>query len=487
MFESLSEKLQAVFDRLGRKGRLTEEDVELALREVRVALLEADVSLKVVRQFVAAIKEKAVGQDVVHSLTPAQTVIKIVHEQLVELLGTTPPRLTVSPKPPTVVLMVGLQGSGKTTTSAKLSVQIKKMGHKPLLVAADPYRPAAVTQLQTLGKQIDVPVFHEASKKPPELAQAAVKYAEQNGLSFVIIDTAGRLQIDDDLMRELEAITSKVSPTETLLVADAMTGQEAVHVAEGFKQHVKVTGVILTKMDGDARGGAALSLREVTGVPIKYIGVGEKLDALEPFHPDRLAQRILGMGDVLSLIERAQEHVDQEQAARMQSKVVKGDFDLQDFLDQMGQLRKMAGGGGLLGLVEMIPGVGRAMKDARQAGQNLDEKQFKRIEAIIQSMTPDERRRPDIIGGSRKRRIAGGSGTSPAEINQLLNQFRQMQTLMRQLGRGGGLPGMPRGMPMPSMAGGFPSLPSGGVPVAAAPAAPSNRQRHKDRKKKKRR
>src|SRR6266849_3859059 len=352
MFESLSEKLQAVFDRLGRKGRLSDEDVELALREVRVALLEADVSLKVVRQFVAAIKEKAVGQDVLHSLTPAQTVIKIVHDQLVELLGTS----------------------------------------------------------------------------PPELAQAAVKYAEQNGLTFVVLDTAGRLQINEELMRELKSITSKVSPHETLLVADAMTGQEAVRVAEGFLEHVKLTGVILTKLDGDARGGAALSLREVTGVPIKYVGTGEKLDALEQFHPDRLAQRILGMGDVMSLIERAQEHVDQDQAAKMQSKVVKGEFDLQDFLEQMSQLRKMAGGGGLTGLVEMLPGVGKALKEARQAGQAVDENQFKRIEAIIQSMTIEERRRPDILGGSRKKRIAAGSGTSAAEINQLLTQFRQMQT-----------------------------------------------------------
>jgi signal recognition particle subunit SRP54 len=493
VFESLSEKLQGVFDRLGRKGRLTEEDVDLALREVRIALLEADVSLKVVRQFVAAIKEKAVGQDVVHSLTPAQTVIKIVHDQLVELLGTTPPRLTVAAKPPTVVLLVGLQGSGKTTTSAKLAVQIKKMGHKPLLVAADPYRPAAVTQLQTLGKQIDVPVFHDPSKKPPELAHAAVRHAEQNGLTFVVLDTAGRLQINDELMRELEAIKARVDPDETLLVADAMTGQEAVRVAEGFAAHVPLTGVILTKLDSDARGGAALSLREVTGVPIKYVGVGEKMDALEPFHPDRLAQRILGMGDVMSLIERAQEHVDQEQAAKMQSKVVKGDFDLQDFLDQMVQLKKMAGGGGLMGLVEMLPGVGRAMKEARQAGQSLDEREFKRVEAIIQSMTPDERRRPEIIGGSRKKRIANGSGTSPAEINQLLNQFRQMQTLMRQLGRGAG-GGLPRGG-LPSLGGmagmggmpAFPSgMPNGGAPVPAM-AAPSAPRRHKDRKKKKRR
>jgi signal recognition particle subunit SRP54 len=495
MFESLSEKLQSVFDRLGRKGRLSEEDVELALREVRVALLEADVSLKVVRQFVAAVKEKAVGQDVVHSLTPAQTVIKIVHDQLVELLGTSPPRLTVAAKPPTVVMLVGLQGSGKTTTAGKLAVQIRKMGHKPLLVAADPYRPAAVTQLQTLGKQIDVPVFHESGKKPPELAQAAVKYAEQSGLSFVIIDTAGRLQINEELMRELEAIEAKVAPHETLLVADAMTGQEAVRVAEGFRQHVPLSGVILTKLDSDARGGAALSLREVTGVPIKYVGTGEKLDALEQFHPDRLAQRILGMGDVLSLIERAQEHVDQEQAARMQSKVVKGEFDLQDFLDQMSQLRKMAGGGGLTGLVEMLPGVGRALKEARQAGQSVDEKQFKRIEAMIQSMTIEERRRPEIIGGSRKRRIAGGSGTSAAEINQLLAQFRQMQGLMKQLSKG--MPGT-RGLGqlggLGGLGGGMPSLPGMGQPAMAAPQpvaaagpAPSNRQHHKARKKKKRR
>src|ERR1700687_3166576 len=440
MFESLSEKLQSVFDRLGRKGRLSDEDVELALREVRVALLEADVSLRVVRQFVAAVKDKAVGQDVIHSLSPSHTVIKIVHDQLVELLGTSSPKLTVSPKPPTVVMLVGLQGSGKTTTAAKLALQLRKAGHKPLLVAADPYRPAAVAQLQTLGKQIDVPVFHDPNKKPPELAQAAVRYAEQTGLSYVILDTAGRLQINEELMRELESITSKVSPHETLLVADAMTGQEAVRVAEGFLQHVKLTGVILTKLDGDARGGAALSLREVTGVPIKYVGTGEKLDALEQFHPDRVAQRILGMGDVLSLIERAQEHVDQEQAAKMQSKVVKGEFDLQDFLDQMSQLRKMAGGGGLTGLVEMLPGVGKALKEARSAGQAVDEKQFKRIEAIIQSMTAEERRRPEILGGSRKRRHAGGSGPPSAEINQLLTQFRQMQTMMKQLSAG--MPGM---------------------------------------------
>ncbi len=480
MFESLSEKLQGVFERLGRKGRLSEEDVDLALREVRVALLEADVSLKVVRQFVAAVKEKAVGQDVLHSLTPAQTVIKIVHDQLVELLGTTPPRLTIAPKPPTVVMLVGLQGSGKTTTAAKLALQLKKSSQQPLLVAADPYRPAAVTQLQTLGIQTDVPVFHDPSKKPPELAQAAVRHAEQNGLTVVILDTAGRLQINEELMRELEAITARVSPHETLLVADAMTGQEAVRVAEGFSQYVPLSGVVLTKLDSDARGGAALSLREVTGVPIKYIGTGEKLDGLELFHPDRLAQRILGMGDVLSLIERAQEHVDQEHAARMQTKVVKGDFDLQDFLDQMGQLHKMAGGGGLMGLVEMIPGVGRAMKEARSAGQDLDEKQFKRIEAIIQSMTPEERRRPEIIGGSRKRRIAGGSGTSPAEINQLLNQFRQMQAMMKQFGRGG-LPSMPIGGV------GLPAGMPNGVPAMAAPSASAPRHPHKERKKKKRR
>jgi signal recognition particle subunit SRP54 len=501
MFESLSEKLQSVFDRLGRKGRLSEEDVDLALREVRVALLEADVSLKVVRQFVAAVKEQAVGQDVIHSLSPSHTVIKIVHDQLVELLGTSSPKLTVSPKPPTIVMLVGLQGSGKTTTAGKLALMIRKMGHKPLLVAADPYRPAAVTQLQTLGKQIDVPVFHEPNKKPPELAQAAVRYAEQTGLSFVILDTAGRLQINEELMRELESIKSKVSPHETMLVADAMTGQEAVRVAEGFVEHVPLTGVILTKMDGDARGGAALSLREVTGVPIKYVGTGEKLDALEQFHPDRVAQRILGMGDVMSLIERAQEHVDQEQAAKMQSKVVKGEFDLQDFLDQMVQLRKMAGGGGLTGLVEMLPGVGKALKEARSAGQAVDEKQFKRIEAIIQSMTAEERGRPELIGGSRKKRIAGGSGTSAAEINQLLTQFRQMQAMMKQFSKGmpglgaaaargglgglGGLPGMGGGAA--GLAGLGNGMPAEMPALSAAPSSGANRQHHTPRKKKKRR
>ncbi|HET6316559.1 MAG TPA: AAA family ATPase, partial [Chloroflexota bacterium] len=384
----------------------------------------------------------------------------------------------------TVVMLVGLQGSGKTTTAAKLALQLKKSGQKPLMVAADPYRPAAVTQLQTLGTQTEVPVFHDPNKKPPELAQAAVRHAEQNGLTVVILDTAGRLQINEELMRELEAITTRVSPHESLLVADAMTGQEAVRVAEGFREYVPLTGVVLTKLDSDARGGAALSLREVTGVPIKYIGTGEKLDGLELFHPDRLAQRILGMGDVLSLIERAQEHVDQEHAARMQTKVVKGDFDLQDFLDQMGQLRKMAGGGGLMGLVEMIPGVGRAMKEARSAGQDLDEKQFKRIEAMIQSMTPEERRRPDIIGGSRKRRIAGGSGTSPAEINQLLNQFRHMQAMMKQFGRGG-IPSMPVGGAMGGM--GLPAGMPNGVPAMAAPSPSAPRHPHKERKKKKRR
>jgi signal recognition particle subunit SRP54 len=447
MFESLSDKLQAVFDRLGRKGKLTEEDVDAALREVRIALLEADVSLKVVRQFVAAVREKAVGQEVLQSLTPAQTVVKIVHDQLVELLGSTPPRLTVAPKPPTVVMLVGLQGAGKTTLAAKLALLVRKQGHTPLLVAADPYRPAAVDQLQTLGRQADVPVFHEAGKKPPELAQAAARHATQMGLSFVILDTAGRLQIADDLMRELEAIRERVQPHETLLVADAMTGQEAVHVAEGFLARVPLTGVVLTKMDGDARGGAALSLRQVTGVPIKYVGVGEKLDALELFHPDRMAQRILGMGDVLSLIERAQEHVDQEQAAKLQQKVAKGEFDLQDFMDQMGQLRKMAGGGGLMGLLDYLPGMGKAIKEARDAGAQLDEQQFKRIEAIIQSMTPLERQQPQIIGGSRKRRIARGSGTTPAEINQLLNQFREMQKMMKSLSgtASGGKP--PKGLP----------------------------------------
>ena len=430
MFESLSDKLNTVFTRLGRKGRLGQEDVDEALKQVRMALLEADVNFKVVRSFVAAVREKAVGEDVLKGLNPAQQVVKIVHDQLVEMLGTEAQRLGTAPSPPTVVMLVGLQGSGKTTTAGKLALQLRKSGSRPLMVACDPYRPAAIRQLQTLGKQLDIPVLTDERKKPPELAQGSIREAQTAGLNYVLLDTAGRLHIDDDLMRELQEIKRRTNPAEVLFVADAMTGQDAVRVAEAFNQQVGITGVILTKMDGDARGGAALSLRSVTGVPIKYVGVGEKLDALEPFHPDRIASRILGMGDVLTLIERAQEAVDQEQARELEKKLRSAKFDLEDFLGQLQQVKKM---GPLDQILKMIPGVSAQLKG--QQLPSFEDKQFKRIEAIIQSMTQEERRNPEIIGGSRKKRIARGSGTTTSDVNQLLNQFRQMQKMLKQLGR----------------------------------------------------
>jgi signal recognition particle subunit SRP54 len=431
MFESLSDKLQNVFNRLGRKGRLSEADVDEALREVRMALLEADVNFKVVKQFMTQVRERAIGSDVLESLTPVQQVVKIVHEELLVLLGDTPGKLQIAPLPPTVVMLVGLQGSGKTTTAAKLAVSLRKQGQRPLLVAADPYRPAAVTQLQTLGKQIDVPVFAQEGQKPPALAQAAVAHAQSMNLNVVILDTAGRLHIADDLMAELEEIKRRTPPTDTLLVADAMTGQDAVRVAEEFSKRVGLTGLVLTKMDGDARGGAALSIRSVTGIPITFIGMGEKLDALEPYYPDRLASRILGMGDVLTLIERAQQNFDQDQAAELQRKIRTATLDLNDFLTQLQQLRNM---GPLEQILDMIPGMSRFMKN--QGAPAVDERDLKRIEAIIQSMTPYERAHPEIIGGRRKRRIALGSGTTAADINQLLNQFRQMQQMMKQMSSG---------------------------------------------------
>ncbi len=431
MFESLSEKLQEVFGRLGRKGKLTEQDVDAAMKEVRMALLEADVSFKVVKQFMTRVRERAVGVDVLESLTPAQQVVKIVHEELLELLGNEPGKLAIAPAPPTVVMLVGLQGSGKTTTSAKLAVNLRKQGQRPLLVAADPYRPAAVDQLQTLGKQIDVPVYADPRLKPPDLARAAVGHARSMNQNVVILDTAGRLHIADDLMAELQQIKSKVQPHEIILVADAMTGQDAVRVADEFNGKVGLTGLILTKMDGDARGGAALSIREVTGVPIKFIGMGEKLDALEPYYPDRLATRILGMGDVLTLIEKAQQHFDQSQAEVLQKKMRTGTFTLNDYLGQIQSLRNM---GPLEQILDMIPGMSRIIKQDNMPA--LAEKDLKRVEAIIQSMTPYERDHPEIIGGSRKRRIARGSGTTAADINQLLNQHKQMQQMMKQMSSG---------------------------------------------------
>ena len=432
MFESLQSKLNAVFDKLAARGRLSEEDVELALREVRLALLEADVNFKVVKQLVARVRERAVGTEVTKSLTPAQQVVKIVHEELLATLGEAA-RLDLSGTPPHVIMLVGLQGSGKTTTAGKLALTLRKQqGKRSLLVACDTYRPAAVTQLEVVGKQIDVPVHSEGTKPlPPEIARRGIQRAREMAMDVVILDTAGRLQISDDMMAELEQIKALVKPKEILLVADAMTGQEAVNVAKGFHERVQLTGLILTKVDGDARGGAAISMREVTGVPIKFLGIGEKLDALEVFHPDRLATRILGMGDMMTLIEKAGETVDQEQAEKITKRLVKGELNLDDFLKQMQQIKKM---GPLTQILDMIPGMSRLSKDLQP---DVTDQQFKRVEAIINSMTAQERRDPKIISGSRKRRIARGSGTTVPEINDLLNQFRQMQRMMKQLGSGG--------------------------------------------------
>jgi signal recognition particle subunit SRP54 len=446
VFDSLSDKLQDVFNRLGRKGKLTEQDVDEALREVRVALLEADVNFKVVRQFISAIREKAVGSEVLESLTPAQQVVKIVHDQLQEMLGGASVGLATAPASPSVIMLVGLQGSGKTTTSAKLGLMLKKQGKKPLLVAADPYRPAAVEQLEILAGQLDLPIISDLKKRPPDLAQVAVSQAKSQGLSHVIVDTAGRLHVDDAMMSEVAEIKRRLTPDDVLFVADAMTGQDAVNAASAFNDSVGVTGAVLTKLDGDARGGAALSLRAVTGVPIKFIGVSERPDGLEPFHPDRMASRILGMGDVLTLIERAQETVDAGRAEELEKKFRTNTFDLNDFLNQLQQVRQM---GPLDQILGMIPGLSKAMRGAEMPA--IEDKQVKRVEAIILSMTPAERSRPEIIGGSRKRRIARGSGTTPADINQLLNQFRQMQKMMKAIssgrmpaGLGGMIPGIRR-------------------------------------------
>jgi signal recognition particle subunit SRP54 len=451
MFESLSDRLQGLFQRLGNRGRLTEKDIDEAMREVRRALIEADVNLTVVKEFVATVKERSLGVEVLRSLSPGQQVIKIVHEELIRLLGEEQVPLVRASQPPTVIMLVGLQGSGKTTHAAKLGLQLRKQGQQPLLVAADIYRPAAVTQLQTLGKQLNLPVYDEGtSAQPPQIVERALRVARDKGNATVIIDTAGRLQINEQLMQELEDVKAVARPQEILLVADAMTGQEAVNVAREFNERVALTGVIMTKMDGDARGGAALSIRRVTGVPIKYLGTGEKTDALEAFHPDRLASRILGMGDVLSLIERAQEQYDAEQAKAMEKKVLSGSFDLEDFLNQLQQVKQM---GPLGQLLEMVPGLGAA---ARKQDVQVSDDDLKHIEAIIRSMTPEERRNPQLVKGSRRRRIARGSGTQVHEVNELLNQFRQMQKMMAQFGKGG-FPGM--GGPGGKRGRGFPGLP----------------------------
>jgi signal recognition particle subunit SRP54 len=467
MFESLQQRLDEVFGRLSRKGKLTEKDVTDAMREVRQALLEADVNFKLVKQFVARVQERAIGQDVLGSLSPAQQVIGIVHDELVKMLGGEDggqsSKIQFAGSPPTVIMLVGLQGSGKTTHAAKLAQYFRKNGQKPGMVAADMQRPAAVAQLQQLGRQLDIPVYAEApGNKPVDITQRALKWAREQAITVLILDTAGRLHIDDDLMREVATIRERTQPNEVLLVVDAMTGQDAVRVADEFNQQVGLTGLILTKMDGDARGGAALSVREVTGVPIKFLGTGEKTDALEPFYPDRLATRILGMGDVMTLIEKAREQFDEQDAAKMQKKMATASFNLEDFLNQMRSIKKM---GPLTQLLEMVPGMGQALRDP-QMKEALEGDQMKMAEAIILSMTMEERRNPDMISGSRKRRIAAGSGTTPQDVNQLLTSFKQSQKMMKQVmgmqnqgrkGRRGMLGGM-GGM------GGVPGLPGGRGP-----------------------
>jgi signal recognition particle subunit SRP54 len=436
MFESLSDRLQAVFQKLGSKGRLDEDDVREAMKQVRLALLEADVNFKVVKEFVNKVTEQAIGEEVTKSLTPHQQVVKIVHQELINLLGNENAPLQEARPGPTVIMLVGLQGTGKTTLAAKLALHLRKKGRRVMLAACDIYRPAAITQLQTLGKQLNVPVYSEGpGAKPPEIAANALEQAKKDMANVLIIDTAGRLQIDEPLMEELEQIDQRVHATERLLVVDAMTGQEAVRVADTFNQRVSVSGLVMTKMDGDARGGAALSVRAVTGVPIKFISTGEKVDTntLEPFYPDRLASRILGMGDVLSLIEKAEQIYDADQAKAMEKKLRKGKFDFEDFLSSMQQMRKL---GPLQELLKLIPGMGQLAKQE----ELLDESQLKRVEAIIFSMTPLERRNPEIIKPSRRARIAKGSGTSDQDVSALIKQFMQMQRMMKQMagGQGGG-------------------------------------------------
>ncbi|HZU00908.1 MAG TPA: signal recognition particle protein [Ktedonobacteraceae bacterium] len=489
MFESLSKRLEGIFTSLSGQGKITEEDVNVALKEVRMALLEADVNLKVVRQFVERVKQKAIGANVMGSLSPAQQVLSIVHDELIEVLGGSDSRnkLDLGGTPPNVVMLVGLQGSGKTTTAAKLANYLRKQGQRPLMVAADMYRPAAVNQLKTLGKQLNIPVYSEPmGANPVDICVHSLNFAREQACNVVILDTAGRLNIDERMMQEVTNIRTRLQPREVLLVADAMTGQEAVRVADDFNKAVSLTGMILTKMDGDARGGAALSIRSVTGVPIKFMGLGEKTDALEPFYPDRLASRILGMGDVLSLIEKAQETIDQEEALKTQAKLKQGKFDLEDFLNAMRQLKRM---GPLRQVMEMLPGMNK-LTQMPEMEEALEGDSLKYIEAIILSMTREERRSPEIINGSRRKRIALGSGTSVQEVNQLLDQFGEMRTMIRQISTGkgpwaqfarqyagnGAMPGMP-GLP----AGGLPQPRLSGGGKKTGKAARKEKRKHKAR------
>jgi signal recognition particle subunit SRP54 len=457
MFDNLSDKLQSTLGELRQRGSLSEQDLDAAMREIRLALLEADVNFKVVRTFVAAVRERAIGGDVLKSLTPGPQVVKIVDEELTELLGGSSATLTFAAKPPTVILLCGLQGSGKTTFAGKLARRLQSQGRSPALVACDVYRPAAIDQLRTLGEQVGVPVFERGTDADPvEIARWGVESATQQGRDVILVDTAGRLHVDRELMDELVKISRKVSPQHTLLVLDSMTGQEAVSVAEQFQEAVDFDGVVLTKLDGDARGGAALSVRAVTGRPILFVGVGEKLDALEEFHPDRMASRILGMGDMLSLIERAEGQLDKEQSEELERKIRKNEFTLDDLNDQIKQIRKL---GSMRSILGMLPGIGKQVRDAQ-----IDEGQLDRVQAIILSMTPKERREPAVIDGSRRKRIAAGSGTSVQQVNQVLQQYRQMRKLMKQFATGG-----------------VPSMPNGMAAAGAARPSKSSRKKHKRR------
>ncbi|NLB51927.1 MAG: signal recognition particle protein [Syntrophomonadaceae bacterium] len=426
-FEGLSDRLQDIFKKLRGKGKISEEDIKIAMREVRMALLEADVNFKVVKDFINKVKERAVGQEVLQSLTPGQQIIKIVHNEMTELMGGSENKLKFSSQPPTVIMAVGLQGAGKTTTVAKLARNLVKSGRRPLLAACDVYRPAAIKQLQVLGEQVGVPVFSMGQGNPVNIAKGALEYGKTNNRDVIILDTAGRLHINEELMDELSQLKSTVDPQEILLVVDAMTGQDAVNIAESFNEQLGLTGIILTKLDGDTRGGAALSVKAVTGCPIKFVGVGEKMDALETFFPERMASRILGMGDILSLVEKAQATFDEKQAKEMERKIRSQEFTLEDFMEQMQQVRSM---GPIKDLLGMIPGINKQLKGIQG---EIDEKELLHIEAIIKSMTVNERRDPTILNGSRKKRIARGSGTRVQEVNRLLKQFEESRKLMKQI------------------------------------------------------
>lgn len=454
-FEGLSEKLNGVFKRLKGRGKLNENDVKEAMREVRLALLEADVSYKVVKDFVAKVSERAVGEEVLNSLTPAQQVIKIVNDELIALMGNTNARINFPAKPPCIIMMCGLQGAGKTTHAAKLARHFKAQGKRPLLVACDVYRPAAINQLQVVGERAEVKVFEMGQINPVQIAREAVRHAKDHGNDLVILDTAGRLHIDENLMNELKNIKAEVQPDEIMLVVDAMTGQDAVNVAKSFDDALGIDSVLMTKLDSDTRGGAALSVLAVTGKPIKFVGMGEKLDEFEQFHPERMASRILGMGDVLTLIEKAQNTVNEQDAAKLAQKLKENSFDMNDLLEQMRQIRKM---GSIKQIIGMIPGVGDKIKDA-----DVDESQFGRVEAIILSMTKKEREKPSLINPQRKRRIAAGSGTRVEDVNRILKQYEQMQKMMKQMGamgkNGKGKKGKLRFPPMNMPGGGFPGMP----------------------------